>query len=854
MKTISIKEVVVFVMLLLLPVAGLLAADLNLVNPNANAETKCLYNYMLSIYKTKTLAGQDTAEDSQWLKDTTGKYPALAGFDFTYMTSWPQANGGYNTGDVDKAIAWHEAGGIVQFQWHWYAPTDNVGCWYKAFYKAPADCGGTNFDVSAAINAPGSAKYNMLVTDIDMVAAQLKRLQDAGVPVLFRPLHEAEGGWFWWGAKGADACKKLYYLVYDRLTNYHHLNNIIWVWTINCCSTSLSGNAQYWYPGNDKVDINGVDLYLSCKDYQTADGLFNQVEAASGYRKMAAITEGGTVPNAGSKWIWFSTWNGTSFIRNTNCNEPWHNTSVFNDAQVITRDELNISCGPTLTMTITTTPSYTPTPYPIQGKIEAENYKSGADGIAYHDTDAVNEKGEYRNDGVDVEACTDVGGGYNVAQIEATEWMAYSVNVLSSGTYNMTVRVASLGVGGTLHVTFGGVTKGGTLTIPDTGGWQTWQDVTVPVELTAGVQEMRLIVDTVNVAGLLGNINYINFTAIFTSTATQTNTTQPTGTFTWTRTATPTWTCTRIMTGTPTSTWTSSKTASPTYTRTETWTRTRTQTFSRTPTMTNTITQTRTLTNTPVITNTRTVTPSFSRTATGTWTQTATNSQQPTNTFTWTKTMTPMWTQTSTWTSSKTASPTCTWTQTATMTASLTFTSTQTMMQTATATTSSTFNVPSSTFTTTNTTTATRTNTMQPTNTFTGTRIVTPTRTQTVTGTVMQTITPTQTQTGGQQFTIDDVLIFPNPYNSDKGDLKISFKVTQESKTMKVKIYTTGFRKIKEIKFVDKTYEAGKTNVLKIPEKYLKDMAAGTYYAIIIAKNSEDAEVRSNPEVLIILK
>ncbi|MBP7793334.1 MAG: hypothetical protein KA120_09800 [Candidatus Goldbacteria bacterium] len=129
-----------------------------------------------------------------------------------------------------------------------------------------------------------------------------------------------------------------------------------------------------------------------------------------------------------------------------------------------------------------------------------------------------------------------------------------------------------------------------------------------------------------------------------------------------------------------------------------------------------------------------------------------------------------------------------------------------------------------------------------------------PTNTPTVTETVMQTITPTQTQTGSQQSEIDDVLIFPNPYNPDKGDLKISFKVTQESKTMKVKIYTMGFRKIKEIKFTDKTYEAGKTNVLKIPEKYLKDMAAGTYYAIIIAKNSEDAEVRSNPEVLIILK
>jgi len=81
---------------------------------------------------------------------------------------------------------------------------------------------------------------------------QLKRLQDAGVPILFRPLHEAEGAWFWWGAKGPEATKELWLLLHDRLTNHHKLNNLIWVWN------SL---LPAWYVGDDTVDILSADVY-----------------------------------------------------------------------------------------------------------------------------------------------------------------------------------------------------------------------------------------------------------------------------------------------------------------------------------------------------------------------------------------------------------------------------------------------------------------------------------------------------------------------------------------------------------------------------------------------------------------
>ena len=93
-----------------------------------------------------------------------------------------------------------------------------------------------------ALADPNSADYKLLLRDMDAIAVQLQKFSDAGVPVLWRPLHEAEGGWFWWGAKGPEPFKKLWRLMYDRFTNVHHLHNLIWV--------DCSGTNPDWYPGD----------------------------------------------------------------------------------------------------------------------------------------------------------------------------------------------------------------------------------------------------------------------------------------------------------------------------------------------------------------------------------------------------------------------------------------------------------------------------------------------------------------------------------------------------------------------------------------------------------------------------
>jgi len=153
---------------------------------------------------------------------------------------------------------------------------------------------------------------------------------------------------------------------------------------------------------------------------------------------------------------------------------------------------------------------------PIPGKIEAENFDNGGQGSAYHDLDVANQGGQYRTgEGVDIVAATDSGAGYKIAYTKAGEWLSYTVNVAQAGTYTGTVRVASLGAGGTFHIEFDGVNKTGPITVPDTGGWQNWQTITFNnVSLAAGQQTMRIVMDTNGpVTGEPGNINWVNFAA-----------------------------------------------------------------------------------------------------------------------------------------------------------------------------------------------------------------------------------------------------------------------------------------------------------------------------------------------------
>ena len=156
------------------------------------------------------------------------------------------------------------------------------------------------------------------------------------------------------------------------------------------------------------------------------------------------------------------------------------------------------------------TAPYGGTAVALPGRIQVENYDLGGSGVAYADTTSGNTGGVYRTDAVDIQKTSDSGGGYNIGWMRATEWLKYSVNVAAAGTYAIDVRVASGGSGGTFHIEVNGINKTGPITIPNTGGWQTWTTVTkTNVSLAAGQQVLRIVMDANGATGGVGNINWI---------------------------------------------------------------------------------------------------------------------------------------------------------------------------------------------------------------------------------------------------------------------------------------------------------------------------------------------------------
>lgn len=151
------------------------------------------------------------------------------------------------------------------------------------------------------------------------------------------------------------------------------------------------------------------------------------------------------------------------------------------------------------------------TPVALPGRIEAERYDNGGEGVAYHDTTAGNSGGSYRNDDVDIKTTSDSSGAYNVKSVRASEWLAYTVNVAAAGSYTIGFRVASAGTGGTVHMSIDGTAVTGSIALPDTGGWTVWKTYSVAgVTLPGGTHVLRLSIDANGSGGTAADINWID--------------------------------------------------------------------------------------------------------------------------------------------------------------------------------------------------------------------------------------------------------------------------------------------------------------------------------------------------------
>lgn len=334
-----------------------------LSNPNASDRTKRLFSFMCDAYGKYIITGNYASENGgiggmesrefKSIKSVTGEYPAIMGLDLSNLSpSAVEHNAVTNT--ITFAKEWNAQGGIVTLAWHWYPDDKYLGVidgqpWFKGFYSEA-----TNFNLGAAIDGTDQYGYDCLIRDIDAIAEALKELEALDIPVLFRPLHEAAGDpkwnnpWFWWGSSGSEAYKELWKLLYDRLTNYHRIDNLIWVW-----------NAQNvnWYPGDEYVDMIGYDIYADAQDTTSQKEIYDYIKGSTSTNKIICLSENGVIPDPdacmadGTRWSWFGVWNGDFTIKDAQLSgeytpiDMWK--KVYSHDRVLTLSELpDLTCYP----------------------------------------------------------------------------------------------------------------------------------------------------------------------------------------------------------------------------------------------------------------------------------------------------------------------------------------------------------------------------------------------------------------------------------------------------------------------------------------------------------------------------
>jgi hypothetical protein len=281
------------------------------VTPDAAPEAKALLKFLYDISLKHTAIGQhnflgvhhlSTALAARGLEKT----PAL------YGTDW----GFSRAGDIDTIYArditvqelikeYRDNGSIIAFCWHEVRPTADEPV---TFQGSPTSVQGHLSNAEwEQLMTPGSEIHKKWCAQVDVVAGYMKQLQDAHVPILWRPLHEMNGDWFWWGGRlGERGTKQLYHMMFDRMVKYHKLKNLIWVWN---CDQPSQPDRQFvdYFPGQQFVDVLALDCYG-----QFQQRFYEEMNSLSD-GKVMAISECGSPPGLDiyktqPKWTYYMPW------------------------------------------------------------------------------------------------------------------------------------------------------------------------------------------------------------------------------------------------------------------------------------------------------------------------------------------------------------------------------------------------------------------------------------------------------------------------------------------------------------------------------------------------------------------
>ncbi len=339
-----------------------------LSDKKATKETQGLMNYLCDVYGKNIISGQQEIYgggndgnyelEFDWIKEISGgELPAIRGFD--YMNYNPLY--GWDDGTTERIIEWtNERNGISTVCWHINVPVNfeeytlgDAVDWTECTYKPTPQFNAANASVE------GTKEYEYFMAAVEDLAEQITILQENNVPIIFRPLHEAEGNgglkgegaWFWWSSAGAEAYNNLWKLLYTTLTEKYDLHNIIWEQNLY----TWSPDSAQWYTGDEYVDMVGYDKYNTV--YNRYDGLSNcpNEDAISNVfyslvdivdnKKLVAMPENDTVPTVENMlvekagWLYFCPWYGENLM-DPSKNDAETLGEIYKSDYCITLDEL----------------------------------------------------------------------------------------------------------------------------------------------------------------------------------------------------------------------------------------------------------------------------------------------------------------------------------------------------------------------------------------------------------------------------------------------------------------------------------------------------------------------------------
>lgn len=298
------------------------AQSIDPVNPNATPEAKALLKYIQSLSGKNILSGQHNYpasgdRNTQFAADYIGKTPVVWSQDFGFAADGDKDSYLSRPAIIREAIRQHKKGAIVDLCWHAVPPTANEPVTFQPLpgrdTTSPlASVQGRLTDKQFRdILTPGTELYKKWVKQVDEIASFLKQLQDANVPVLWRPYHEMNGDWFWWGGRfeGKYTTAALYKQIFDRMVKVHKLNNLIWIWSVDRPSRPGREFVRY-FPGSDYLDILAIDIYGNDFNQAYYDGLMSLSKG-----KPVTLGEVGNPPsievlNRQPNWVFWVVWAG----------------------------------------------------------------------------------------------------------------------------------------------------------------------------------------------------------------------------------------------------------------------------------------------------------------------------------------------------------------------------------------------------------------------------------------------------------------------------------------------------------------------------------------------------------------